>query len=413
MVKPKLGNLLLLGFGEIATRGFSFLAFSYLGHILAPEDLGIYESALAVIMFGTLALDQGLGIHGSRGIARNPGDTEGLVRRIVSAQLWLAALAYAILWGGTSVILLERDMVILLRGFGLTLFATPFLLNWVFQGRNEMLWYAVPTAVRQLTFLILVVLVVRDAEDLTRLPVAEVGAATLAAIVFVLAYKKTGLRLHVDPRAGWNQELFREALPIGISNLIWALRTYLPILVILATLDAYHAGLFAAGHRIIVVFIAFLGVYFTNVFPAMSAAARQNHKGLTELIRQALVTSVLGTIAVAIVTSLTADLMIGIVLGPNYVTSESVASMTALAWLLPILAWRRCARSGLIVLDHQKSELACSLIGLALLVMLIFPLTKHHGLTGTVSAILISELTATILTWLLLKKNLMGTKNAS
>ena len=128
----------------------------------------------------------------------------------------------------------------------------------------------------------------------------------------------------------------------------------------------------------------------------MSAAARQNHKGLTKLIRQALVTSILGTIAVAIVTSLTADLMIDIVLGPNYVTSESVASMTVLAWLLPILAWRRCARSGLIVLDRQKSELACSLIGLALLVMLIFPLTKHHGLTGTVSAILISELLTSI-----------------
>lgn len=413
MVKPKLGNLLLLGFGEIATRGLSFLAFSYLGHILAPEDLGIYESALAVIMFGTLALDQGLGIHGSRGIARNPSDTVGLVRKIVSAQIWLAAIVYAVLWGVTIVIPLEQDMVTLLRGFGLTLFAAPFLLNWVFQGRNEMLWYALPAAIRQLTFLILVVLIVREAEDFTRLPVAEVGAATLAAIVFVMAYKKTGLRFHVDLRAGWNRELFREALPIGVSNLIWALRTYLPILVILATLDAYHAGLFASGHRIIVVFIAFLGVYFTNVFPAMSATARQDRRGLAKLIRQALVTSVLGTIAVAIVISFTAGHMIGIVLGPNYVTPESVASMTILAWLLPILAWRRCARSGLIVLDYQKSELVCSLIGLALLVMLIIPLTKHHGLTGTVSAILISESTATILTWLLLRKNLTGEKNAS
>jgi len=225
MVKPKLGNLLLLGFGEIATRGFSFLAFSYLGHTLAPADLGIYESALAVMMFGTLTLDQGFGIHGSRGVARNPGDTEGLVRKIVSAQIWLAAVVYAVLWGGTLVIPLEPDMVSLLRGLGLALFAVPFLLNWVFQGRNEMLWYTLPTAIRQLAFLILVVLIVREANDLTRLPAAEVGAATLAAILFVVAYRKTGLRFHVDLKAGWDRELFREALPIGVSNLIWALRT--------------------------------------------------------------------------------------------------------------------------------------------------------------------------------------------
>ncbi len=399
MVKPKLGNLLVLGIGEVATRGFSFLAFSYLGHHIAPEDMGIYGSALAVMMFGTLALDQGFGIHGARGIARDSGSTDLLVRRIVSAQLWLATAVYAILWIVTALFDLDPTLVTLIRGLGLTLFAAPFLLNWVFQGRNEMLWFTLPTALRQLTFFVLVYALIDDASDLTLLPVAEVSGAALAAFVFVFAFRRNHLSLPIDLSAGFNRELFREALPIGASNLIWALRTYLPVLVFLGVLGSRSAGFFEPGHRIILVFVAFLGVYFTNVFPAMSAAAHHAKDELAHLIQRALWISTGATTVIATLTTFTASLMIEIVVGAQYVNQESVNSMVLLSWLLPILAWRRCARTGLIVLDRQRIELKCSLIGLALLVALIFPLAAQYGLIGGVSAILISEFTATALTW--------------
>ncbi|MFT7619826.1 MAG: O-antigen/teichoic acid export membrane protein [Planctomycetota bacterium] len=399
MVKAKIGNLLLLGFGEVATRGFSFLAFSYLGHVLAPEDLGIYGSALAVMMFGALTLDQGFGIHGSRGIARHPASTEVLVRQIVSVQLWLAVAIYAVIWVTSKLAPIDPTLGVLLRGLGLTLFAAPFFFNWVFQGRNEMLWYALPTAIRQLTFLLLVLLLVKTADDLKLLPYAEIGGAVICALCFVVAYVRSGSKLVIDLRAGWNRQLFKEALPIGGSNLIWALRTYLPILVVLGALGPKSAGFFEPGHRIIMVLFAFLGVYFTNIFPAMSSAAIHDRARLRILIRKALATSIVGTVVMATASSLTAEFAINLVVGSQYVTEAAVNSMIILSWILPIVAWRRCAMFGLIVLDQQKKELRCSIVGLVVLVAIIYPLTKEYGLAGCASSMLISEFLATMLTW--------------
>ncbi len=400
MVKPKLTNLLVLGGGEIATRGFSFLAFSYLGHNLAPEDMGLYGSALAVLMFGMLSIDQGLGIHGSRGIARNPADTNSLVRRIVSVQVWLSTGVYGLIWLSTAILPLDPTLVILLRGLGLALFGAPFLLNWVFQGHNEMFWYAIPMATRQLVFLIIVLLLVRGPDDLTKLPLAEIGGVALASLIFVQAYRKKGFEFAIDLKSSWDRELFKEALPIGASNLIWALRTYLPILIVLGTLGSHDAGLFEPGHRIIMVFLAFLGVYFTNSFPAMSAAAVHAPQELWVLIRSTLKMSVLACMIGALAVTWASKLLIGLVVGQEYITTESLRSMVLLAWLLPVVACRRCAMNGLIVLNHQASEFRCSLGGLMLLVVLLIPMTSHFGLGGCSSSILIAEVFATAITWM-------------
>ena len=397
-MKAKAGNLAVLALGEAATRGFSFLAFSFMGHVLGPGDFGIFGSAMAVMMFGNLALDQGFGIFGSRSIARDPQGTEALVQRCVSVQLLLATTLYGFLWVVTLLTPLDPTLVALLRGLGLSLFAAPFLLNWVFQGRNEMFWHALPNVLRQGIFCFTAWLVLSWTRNVLWLPLAEILGCFSAAALFLVLYRRLGMKLSPSLRRGFDWPLLREALPIGLSNFIWALRTYLPILVILTVLGRHDAGLFDAGHRIILVIIAGLGIYFTNVFPSMSAAARHNFPRFKSIVARALATSLALCLSAALAVQWLAPTLMKTVFGPAFATPKALVSMTALAWLLPILACRRSARSALMALDLQKRELGCSLAGLLLMVLLIVPLTSRYGLRGCVMSVLIAEFFATALT---------------
>ncbi|HSG09198.1 MAG TPA: oligosaccharide flippase family protein, partial [Longimicrobiales bacterium] len=89
-ITATLSNLTLLGAGEILTRALTFVAFAYLGRVLEPSSFGLVGSVLAVMMLGTLLVDQGLGTIGARDVAMDISVAPTTIDRVVSAQLLLA-----------------------------------------------------------------------------------------------------------------------------------------------------------------------------------------------------------------------------------------------------------------------------------------------------------------------------------
>ncbi|HSG09849.1 MAG TPA: polysaccharide biosynthesis C-terminal domain-containing protein, partial [Longimicrobiales bacterium] len=150
------------------------------------------------------------------------------------------------------------------------------------------------------------------------------------------------------------------------------------------------------------VFQALLGVYFTNLFPAMSAATREPPEALIRLIRRAIHSVFWITAAGSVCMSFLAPLVIGLVYGERYATGDAVTTLVLLSWILPILVWRRTGRNSLIVLHHVRAELVCSVIGLTLLVVAVYPLTRLFGLAGAAAAMVFSEAVAALLTWTVL-----------
>lgn len=399
--KPTLKNLFYLGSGEVLTRALTFLAFAWLGRVLEPSGFGLLGSAYAVLMVGTLVVDQGFPLLGSREIAVDRTVTARFVPRVLATQITLAAAAYAVLFAATWILPLEPEFAGLLRGLGLSLLGVPFLLYWVFQGRNEMFWAAVPTVLRYWVFLVVAVLCIRGPADLHWLPVAEVAAIAAAGACWTRAYTR---RVGASPVAwrGPDRALLAQTLPIGLSNLIWALRMFLPILVVLPTLGPEAAGLFEGGHRIFMVFAGFLGIYFANVYPAMSAGARAGDAGFARLLRNAALTSGGATLVLALVVTATGTLALRLIFGARYDTPEAGRAFLLLTWLVMMLAMRRVCRHALITLQQQRLELRCSVAGVVLLALSIYPMTLHFGIVGAAAAMAMTETVATALTALAL-----------
>jgi len=409
VTRPTWTNLFYLGAGEMMTRGLGFVAFAYLGRTLLTAQFGTLGSVLAVMMVCTLVVDFGLGILGSREIAKRGAVSEELVARVVSTQLVLALLAVSGLLAASWMLPLEPAMAALLRGFAISLLGVPFLLNWVFQGRNEMFWYATPTVLRWVLFLAVVLAVVHGPEQLAVLPVAEIAGVATAAICFVLAYRRSGARLRL--RTGWDLGLLRRCAPIGGSNLIWAVRMYLPVLVVYGVAGAGPAGLFESAHRLVMVFAALLGVYFTNLFPAMSASSAGAGTDFVNLLRRAMSVSLAATLGLCAITFFAAPQMLSTVFGDRYANPASTTVLIILTGLMPVFAARRTGRYALIALERQRAELWCSVAGVILLLALLFALTPSLGIRGSACAMWISEAVATGLTWAALAPRLRAIRS--
>lgn len=398
-------NLSILAAGEAFARGLTFIAFARLARVLDPGAFGLVEAALAIMMFAGLAVDLGLGKLGAREVARDPTVVTSLAGRVASVRLALACGVCALLVLGAWLVPINPVLAILLWGLAPSLFGLPFVLNWVFQGLGRMEWYAVPPVVRQGTFLVVLLLLVRGPFDVNLLPVAEVAAAAVMALVYLVVFRTGVGPLRIRPRSLWDRELLADALPIGGSSFVWALRTFLPVLVVGGLLGPVAAGLFAVGHRIMMVYHAALEVYFTNLLPALSREADRPAE-LSRLVRRALTVIVPPTIALGIASFWIAPWILGVVFGADYVQPDSVRSFLVLTWLVPVLAFRGTAHFALIAIHRQRDDLVCSLGGLAALLVAIAPLATWLGVPGAAVAMLVSQLGATVATWVALRRGL-------
>ena len=397
-------NLVLLAAGEVLSRGLTFIAFVHLARVLGPAQYGLVELTLALMMFFGLLVDQGLGTLGAREIARRSSSPEPLISRIVSMQLMLAGAVYALLILGTLWLPISLSLRQLLLGYGIGLFGLPFLLQWVFQGRNQMIWVSLPQVLRWGSFTALVLVMIRQPEDLLLVPIAEILALALAVTMSLVVFTRAGERVLINLRPGWGPRILGASLPISGSQIIWALRMYLPTILLGFLADRAAVGFFGAAHRIVMVFQTMLNMYLINLFPSMTQAAQNSPIQLVKLLNRSLWFAVWPSLALALVIGLFAPSIVKAIYGVHYIQEETISILTVLVWIIPILVWRGHGRNALFSLNRQREELECSVAGLALLIVLGLSLSPTHGGLGFAWGMLAAELAATILIWWRLRR---------
>lgn len=399
-------NLLILTIGELLSRGLVAIAFIRLARVLMPSNYGMLELTLAVIMVLTVVVDQGTGPIGTREIARHPSGVKSLVERIVSMQLRAAFIVFVLL--AFFVILLDINLIlsVLLIGYGISLVGYPFLLNWLFQGWNQMEWVAIPQVVRQTVFAAVVLLLVNQPDRILLLPLIEIISVAITGVIYILVYRRLDYKFSIKLRSGFDRNLFFESIPVGGTQIIWALRMYLPTIIIGFLAGEAAVGYFGAPHRIVMVTQGFLVVYFNNIFPAMSELSFTSFDRLRGLLQSSLRLVVWPSIALALATTIGARMIINIMFGSDYLQAESTNILIVLIWLIPILVWRGHSRTALISINHQRDELLCSISGIIMLLVLLPVLTSRVGSVGAAWAMVISEVFATGLAWWRLKINI-------
>lgn len=396
------GGLIVIGAGEAAARLLTLGMMMWLSRRFDVVSYAALETTLAAVMFGMLAIEMGFAVVGIREIARDRDAGARLVPKVIAVECALAVAVAALFVALAAALPIDPPLPVLLAGFGASLLGVPFLLHWVFQGLDRPVAYAVPRVLRSGVLLVGAVLLVRGPEDVPWLCAAEAASVAVTAACCVALHVFAGGSVKPDWSGLRDRTLVRESVPVGLSNLLWALRTYLAVPVIAATGDAGETGGLAAALRIVMIYNAALDVYFTRLFPRVSLAAQSSPADLRTLLVRSAWLVTLPAAAVAAGVTWGAPAVVSTVFGDGVRPEDATAVLALLAWLAPVLAIRRHVRTGLITAGLQRADLVSSVAGVALLVALLAAFVPSAGAAGAAWAMLVSEAVSTVFAAVLL-----------
>ena len=336
-----------------------------------------------------MLVDCGLGPYGAREIAKDESAVGRLTTHILFTRCLLGAFAFAILiiflafldkpWSVEKLILL----------YGLTLLAQPGLLPWVFQGRDLMGYVALASVMRWSFFAVGVLIFVRNPETTWIVPIVEGAAILCVSIYYFFAYSKHfgSLGKRIDYRYAFS--VLRQAVPIGASELVWALKVYFATVLLGIYTNGPEVGWFGAAHRLVISLHAFVWLYFFNLLPSISRSSQGTFDSLQRLIQGSLqITSWLGVFVAVIGTAL-AQPVLTLVYGSQY--QPAVAAFQVLIWLIPLALVSGHFRYTLIAYDRQGLEFLTAACGAVLNVVLNLTLSAAFGIIGAAMSIVAAE----------------------
>lgn len=382
-----LRNLSVLSAAEVAVKAGTFLAFTWIARTLGPARYGEIEFTMALMAILALLADGGLSGLGARETAR--GEV-ALAGRIAATRLMLASIVY----GGLTIWLRYSGLPDQLRGlvgiWGASLWIQPFLLPWFFQGLERMGWYATLSIIRQALFIGVLVAGVWTEIPARWLGLADIVGVLAAAAVGVTVARKI-LRERIFSRLRIDLGLLREAAPIGLAELCWALQWYLAT-VQLRLLDhpggRESLGYYGAAHRITMALHTFVWLYFVNLLPSISRSVTEPIARLESLLHGSLRLASAASVLVALVlTAIPAELF-AMAFGVRYESAGPY--LGALVWLVPISFLSGHYRYTLIGRDRQGWLLACAASTAAVAASVSWALTPRLGAAGAIIALLMA-----------------------
>lgn len=383
-----LKNFLYLSGGEAVSKVATFAAIAYLARMLGPVGYGYVEFAGAVLMCAALVVDQGFGPYGAREIAQAPERTSALTREIVLVRFVLAAVAYLGVVGLALWLAPSPAMTQLLLLYGLSLLATPLLLQWVFQGHDRMGTAAAIQAIRQVVYAVAVFVLVRADGPVWPVAVAEILGVSAAGVYGVWMYR----RLAVTPARGWftlSPRLLREGVPIGLSQMFWTVRMFGATLILGLIAAPADVGFFASAQRLLIALHAFVWLYYFNLLPSFARAWRHDPAHFGALVARSLHTAAWLGALVALGWVTLAPLVVTTVYGAAF--APAAAALQALAGVFLVAALSGPYRYGLIAAGQQTAEMLCSAVG-AVAALAFIPLGyRQAGPAGAAWGLLAAE----------------------
>jgi O-antigen/teichoic acid export membrane protein len=381
-------NILRFIAGDFVAKTINFLAFVYLARTLGVNSYGVLELAISVLTYFLKTADGGLEMWAMRAAARGTA-TEHLVGRVVPLRIVLAVVSF-----GTLLALLPafpdyESLRTLLVIFGVTALVEGVNLRWVFMGQERLARAAIGIVVGQVVFATGVFAVVGGPEGLVLVAVLRLTGDLAMGCYFLWLF----INMHGRPKVPFSLkgagELFREALPMGVTHFL-GIASYNFDTVLLGFLRGTEAvGLYNAAYRPVTVALAVPMAYFHGLFPVLSRTFAQSDVEFRAAVRRSLRMTAICALPLGVGGTFLAEPILGFVFGADYL--PAAPALRLLGWSAALIVLRGTFRQGLLAAGHQTLDLRCSTFSVALNIVLNFVLIPKYGILGAAMATLVSE----------------------
>lgn len=385
------------------TRLIGFAATVYIARLLAVEGFGLISYGLAFVSYALLVANPGLTVIGAREVAKTPQDhrfiAEMLGLRIVLAVVVFIVLLVAVLFiPGDGV---TKQIIII---YALALFPFAVLLEFVFQGREEMGFIGAGRILQYGVYFILLLLFLKNTERILVVPLGFVLGYVVAALFLLIFYIRK--EKSVKPRfslADWRRMLIA-AIPVGLGIIFNQVTISLPPIVLGIFHTHYEVGIYSAGYKIVFMLLIIDRVFYYVFFPVLAKQfsktpdrLKQHFDFLTRMLFALTIPLTLGGMVLA-------PKIINLIYGRAFYEAVSVFRILLLYFMIAPI--NTIFGYGLIAIDQEKRFFKIITIAAVTSACLIAVLGMELGSVGAAWALLVAEAISIVLMNRELKKSI-------
>lgn len=347
-------NFLSLFLSNVVGQLFALWAFVRIAAVFGPEAFGKFSFAQVVSLIFLYLADFGLQTLGTRTIAQARRDIRSQVWSITLLRIILAAGCFALLVIFSLLLPRSLDERILIIVFGIALLPSAVLLEWVFQGIEQMEYVGLARVLKGVVFAGLVFLFIGSPDLLTQAAAFYVGGILVAAGVLLGVYSR---------RFGWTwskvdypnlRRILIIAAPLAAGSFISQLECNFGTFALGLFHSDHAVGLFSAAYKIVLALWALaVTAAASAVFPLMARSYSTSVALFSKSLKKVLRLFALVAIPVGVGGFVLASKIIGYLYPAEY--QKAVIVFQVSIWMVVVVIYRAVFENAVIASKNQRN----------------------------------------------------------
>ncbi len=391
LAKRLLRNFVLLLAGNVLGQLAFFLGLLRLARVLGPAEFGVWNFAQAWLLYLFRGGELGLEVLGIREASRKPEETGQWISSLLVLRAGLAIILFVVTFAIAIAGLFPRNAAPIVIIFSIAVFPMAFILEWVYEAHQRILYVSLARIGKGLLFAALVFLFVSNSSQggvAAALYVLSLVVPIGVVLWFGISQYGLGSFRYVV-RHGL--ATLREALPIGLATLLSQYSLFLGTLVVGYLMSETDLGYYTAGHRLVIFLWAYVIVSSNRVLlPNLSRSFQVSVVRFSEFVMKFFRLSVLVALPFGFIGIALAQSVLPLLYSAQYTSSVIVFQVLMCALVIAIV--RSIFEIGLVASGNQRGYLR-SIGFLAIAYTVVTPLmTVLWGITGAALASVVAEL---------------------
>lgn len=387
-------NFCTLFLSDALSRLLGFFVVVYIARVLTVEGLGIISYGYAFLTYALLFVNPGLTTIGAREIAKNT-ENHLVAEEILGLRIILAFIIYLLCVIGVLILPGSTDTKNIILIYMLSVFPFALLLEFAFQGREEMVYVAITRVLQNITYVAVLLIIVRTQEDILNVPISFfTGYAVTATFLLVVFYKKYhSIRIRFSIER-WRM-LLAMAIPVGIATILNQVSFNLPPLILGIFQTKEEVALFSVAFRTVMTLLIIERVFYFVFFPVLARHFKHARERLTynfSFLTRSLLSI---TIPLTVGGLIMASGFIHTVYGTKFTFAIPVFRILLLYLLIAPI--NTMYGSGLIAIDQEKTFFKNITISALTNFTLVILFGILFGGTGAAAAFFLSEILCILL----------------
>jgi len=344
--------------GEIIFRIISLVVILYLARYLGTVGFGKYCFVFAYLAFFGIVADLGLQPILVREMARDKSNIPKLIGNafIIRSILTIFAVILSMIVISFMSYPTDTTTCVYIAAFTVLFMSFSDFYSTIFQANLRMEYNQIAKLAFKVLSAGLIIWIIFSKGSLTHIMIALVFSEMVkTSLNYVFSKKFVKPQFEID--FGLWKHLFKEALPIALSSVIWVIYFHIDVVMLSMMIGDAEVGLYSAAYKLSEPLSLIPYALVISLFPIMSASFKDSKERLITTYGHGVRYLLIITLPIAIGTTLLADKIIFLIYGAEF--EGSTIALQILIWALVFTSINSVSLHLLVAINQQKLSTIC------------------------------------------------------